>query len=245
MVWAEKVKTGEITGDISEVKWRPMMEGRYPYIRKTTLEIKPSTIRPTHKKEDLTFAVFVNLPSSEEKPSKKEEKGAKTAVKEEPAWSLIVSRNDYPHNSQTFEITRGETLCKLDLSNIYDGPAADDLPAMKADVQHTEENEKSSNDDDDDDDDEQEGPTVDPLRVQYTVRLVKTGTDTDTELGNTLTLTFCEGSSQEERDGDEYGGSGNYWDDDDDDSDDDDDDDSDDDDDDDDDENYEVPSSYL
>ena len=218
------------------------MEGRYPYIRKTTLDIKPSTIRADNRKEDLTFAVFANLPSGDEKSSSKKDdsKGAKTAPKEDPGWSLIVSRNDYPYTSQTFEIARGDTFCKLDLSAIYD------FPAIQEDVQRTEEDdEKSSDGEKSTDDGEQEkSTTVDPPSVQYTVRLVKTGTDDDTALGNILTLTFCEKPQDKEEvhdDGDEYGGRDTYWfnssD-----SDDDDDDeaDSDDDDDDDDDDQYEV-----
>jgi hypothetical protein len=197
-----------------------MMEGRYPYIRKTTLDIKPSSIRADNKEEDLTFAVFVNLPSGD----------SKGAAKEDPGWSLIVSRKDDPSRSLPFEIARGDTFCKLDLSAIYVDLLDVALEAMSAS----------------------------PPSLQYTVRLVKTGTD-DTALGNILTLTFCEKpqGKEEVHDSDEYGGRDTYnWnnsnsddddddDEDDDDSDDDDDDDDDDDsngsdDDDDDDDEYEV-----
>jgi hypothetical protein len=204
MVWAEKVKTetsSTITGDVAEVsKWRPMMEGRYPYMRKTTLDVKPSTIRSMHKEEDLTFAVFVNIPIGDDKTRKKDGKGVKTTAKEEPQWNLIVFRSDDPDNKNYFEILRGEPLCKLDLSNIYDGPFANDLHPTKADVQHTMM--------DDDADVEQEEPN-EPSKVQYIVRLVRSGID-DTEeeehyCGNSLTLTFCEKSDYKEDEDDDDG----------------------------------------
>ena len=210
-MWGEKINTeanSASVGDASDVKWRPMMEGRYPYTRKTTLDIKPSTIRATHKKQDLTFAVFVNLPS-EEKTNKKEENGVKTSVgKEEPQWSLIVSMGSDPDQTlHSVKLTRGESLYKLDLSYIYDGPFASDF-TDKADLQKTGKNDGSNNDDDGDKEEEKE---EEESIVQYIVRLVKTGSDE--ALGNQLILNFCEKSEDKEEDDgdDEYGGRKNYY----------------------------------